>query len=269
MRIVVKIGGSLMKEGVPASIVEDVVALSPAHQIVLVHGGGDVVTGFATRLGKEQRFVVSPEGIRSRYTDSETAEIYQMVMSGLLAKRLVLALGKAGLRSVSLSGADGSLLQGKRKTKLVIVDERGRKVAIEGGYTGKVVGVNSKLLDLLLSQGYAPVVSPVAASEAGEPLNIDGDRAASSIASGMGADAIVFATNVDGLQLDGGPVSHLTPAEASAALPKIGFGMQKKVMAAVEAVEGGVKEALICSGTRSTPLSRALAHDTCTVISSR
>lgn len=269
MRIVVKIGGSLMKAGVPASIIDDVAALSPSHQLVLVHGGGDVVTDFATRLGKEQRFVVSPEGIRSRYTDRETVDIYQMVMSGLLAKRLVLALGKAGMKGVSLSGADGSLLQGKRKTKLVIMDERGRKVAIDGGYTGKVVGVNSKLLDLLLSQGYIPVVSPVAASEAGEPLNVDGDRAASSIASGSGADAVVFATNVDGLQLDGGLVDHLTPVEASSKLPKIGFGMQKKVMAAVEAVEGGVKEAVICSGTRSGPLSRALAHENCTVISAQ
>ena len=143
MKVVVKIGGSLMKEGVPSALVDDVAGLASAHQIVIVHGGGEVVTEYATRLGKEQKFVVSPEGIRSRYTDRETAEIYQMVMSGLLAKRLVSALDAKGLKSISLSGGDGLLLQGKRKSKLVIVDERGRKVAIEGGYTGKVVGVNS------------------------------------------------------------------------------------------------------------------------------
>ena len=157
MRIVVKIGGSLMKEGVPQDLVEDVAVLAPSHQLLIVHGGGDVVTQYATRLGKEQRFVVSPDGVRSRYTDRETAEIYQMVMSGLLAKRLVLALGKAGVKSVSLTGADGLLMRGKRKTKLVIIDDRGRKVAIEGGYTGKVVGVNVSLLDALLSQGYVPL----------------------------------------------------------------------------------------------------------------
>ncbi len=258
-----------MKEGVPAGLVEDVAALAPSHQLVIVHGGGDVVTQYATRLGKEQRFVVSPEGIRSRYTDRETAEIYQMVMSGLLAKRLVLALGKAGVKSLSMAGADGQLMQGRRKTKLVIMDDRGRKVAIEGGYTGKVTEVNASLLDALLSQGYVPVVSPVAAGEEGEPLNVDGDRAASSIATGTKADAVVFLTNVEGLTLDEGLVSHLTPAEASARLPRIGFGMQKKVMAAAESVEGGVKEAIICSGTRAGPLTRALAHDTCTVISAR
>jgi acetylglutamate/LysW-gamma-L-alpha-aminoadipate kinase len=266
MRVVVKIGGSLMKDGIPEVLINDVASLSPTHQLVLVHGGGDVVTEMATRLGKEQRFVVSPDGIRSRYTDKETAEIYQMVMTGLLAKRLVLALGKAGVRSISLSGADGLLLQAKRKKKLVIVDERRRKVAIDGGYTGRVKEVNSSLVDLLLANGYLPVISPVATSEAGEPLNVDGDRAASSVAVGCKADAILFVTNVDGLKLDGGLVSHLTPAEATSQLSKVGFGMQKKVMAAVEAVQGGVKEAIICSGKRSSPLNKALSHDKCTVI---
>lgn len=258
-----------MKEGVPTALVDDVVALVRSHQVILVHGGGDVVTQYATRLGKEQRFVVSPDGIRSRYTDKETAEIYQMVMSGLLAKRLVSAFGARGLKSISLSGADGLLLQGKRKGKLVIVDDRGRRVAIEGGYTGKVTGVNSPLLDSLLSQGYVPVVSPVAVGECAEPLNIDGDRAASSVSTGTRADAAVFLTNVEGLTLDGGLVSHLTPSEASVSLPKIGFGMQKKVMAAIEAVEGGAREAIICSGTKGAPLTRAMAHDACTVISAQ
>ena len=267
MKLVVKIGGSLMKEGVPAPLIEDVAALSPNHQILLVHGGGDVVTDFATRLGKEQRFVVSPQGIRSRYTDKETVEIYQMVMSGLLAKRLVLSLEKAGLKSISLAGADGSLLQGKRKAKLIIMDERGRRMAVEGGYTGRVHSVNSRLLELLLTQGYVPVVSPVAMSDAAEPLNIDGDRAASAIATGVHSDAVIFATNVEGLQLDGKLATRLTPGEAKSQLPKIGFGMQKKVMAAVEAVEGGVKEAIICSGTRGTPLTKAMEHEGCTVVS--
>ncbi|MDG6900720.1 MAG: [LysW]-aminoadipate/[LysW]-glutamate kinase [Nitrososphaerota archaeon] len=269
MRIVVKIGGSLMKEGVPMGLVEDVAALAPSNQLVIVHGGGDVVTEYATRLGKEQRFVVSPDGIRSRYTDRETAEIYQMVMTGLLAKRLASALGAAGLKTISLSGADGRLLRGKRKTKLVIMDDRGRKVAIEGGYTGKVVGVNAPLLDTLLSQGYVPVVSPVAAGESAEPLNVDGDRAAASVATGVKADAVVFLTNVEGLKMDEKLVSHLTPSEAASVLPKIGFGMQKKVMAAAEAVEAGVGEAIICSGARDGPLSKALVHDSCTVVSGR
>ena len=267
MKLVVKIGGSLMKDSVPEALIADVASLARSNQVVLVHGGGDVVTEMATKLGKEQRFVVSPEGIRSRYTDRETVEIYQMVMTGLLAKRLVLALGKAGARGVSISGADASLLQGRRKERLVIVDDRGRKVAIDGGFTGKVQSVNSKLIDEILSDDYIPVISPVAVSEGSEPLNIDGDRAASAIAQGVGADAVVFATNVDGLSLGGSLVGHLTPEAAAAKVSEIGFGMQKKVMAAVEAVNCGVKEAVICSGTRDSPIARALAHEMCTVIS--
>lgn len=142
-------------------------------------------------------------------------------------------------------------------------------MAIEGGYTGKVTGVNAPLLDSLLSQGYVPVVSPVASGETSEPLNVDGDRAASSVALGVKADAVVFLTNVGGLTFDEKLVGHLTPSEASSSLPKIGFGMQKKVMAAAEAVEGGVKEAIICSGTRDAPLTRAIAHDNCTVVSNQ
>ncbi|MDG6985639.1 MAG: [LysW]-aminoadipate/[LysW]-glutamate kinase [Nitrososphaerota archaeon] len=269
MRIVVKVGGSLMKAGVPSALIEDVRGLASSNQIIVVHGGGDVVTEYANRLGKEQRFVVSPDGIRSRYTDMETAEIYQMVMSGLLAKRLVSALTRAGLQSVSLSGGDARLLQGKRKSKLIIMDDRGRKVAIEGGYTGKVVGVNATLLETLLSGGYVPVISPVATGEEAEPLNVDGDRAASSVAAGVKADRVVYLTNVDGLILDDKLVTRMTASDAASKLPKIGFGMQKKVMGAVEAVEAGVGEAIICSGTRTGPLTGALSHDSCTVISNR
>jgi [amino group carrier protein]-L-2-aminoadipate 6-kinase len=269
MRVVVKVGGSLMKDGVPQALIRDIVSLSKSNQLVVVHGGGDVVTEYATRLGKEQRFVVSPGGIRSRYTDRETVEIYQMVMTGLLGKRLVLALEKAGVRSASISGTDGALMGGTRKSKLVIMDDRGRKVAIEGGYTGKVQRVDPSLLELLLSQGFVPVVSPVALSEEGDPLNVDGDRAAASLSIGLLADSIVFATNVQGLGLEGKLVSHLTSAQASESLPKIGFGMQKKVMGAIEATKNGVKEAIICSGTRDSPITLGLAHQSCTVITQR
>ncbi|MDV3243775.1 MAG: [LysW]-aminoadipate/[LysW]-glutamate kinase [Nitrososphaerales archaeon] len=266
MKIVVKIGGSLLRQGIPETLLEDLAGLSRTTQIALVHGGGETVTEIATKLGKEQKFIVSPEGIKSRYTDRETAEIYTMVMSGLLAKRIVLSLRSKGVSAVSLTGLDGSLFQGKRKKKLVIVDERGRRLLIEGGYTGKVESVNSSLVESLMSGGYTPVISPVAVGEDSEPLNIDGDRAASSLASGISADAVVFLTNVEGLLLDGKLVESLSAPEASIKLPEVGFGMQKKVIAAADAVNAGVKEAIICSGQGEAPLSNALAHRKCTVV---
>jgi acetylglutamate/LysW-gamma-L-alpha-aminoadipate kinase len=267
LKLVVKVGGSLLKDGVSQALVNDIKRLSASNQIALVHGGGDVVTEIATKLGKEQRFVVSPEGIRSRHTDKETAEIYTMVMSGLLAKKLVVSLQSVGVEAVSLSGLDGHIFRGKRKKKLLIVDDRGRKVVIDGGYTGRVESVNSDLTGLLMSKGYVPVVSPVAVSEEGDPLNIDGDRAAASLASAIAAEAVVFLTNVEGLALGGQFISALGADEASTKLPEIGFGMQKKVMAAVDAVRGGVKEAIICSGSTESPVSSGLAHRRCTIIS--
>jgi [amino group carrier protein]-L-2-aminoadipate/L-glutamate 6-kinase len=267
MKIVLKIGGSLLKGGVPGPLVRDVALLSGRHSLILVHGGGDVVTDLATRLGKEQRFLVSPGGIRSRYTDRETAEIYTMAMTGKVAKNLVLALREAGVRAVSVSGLDGSLILGRRKKKLVVVDERGRKMLVEGGYTGKVESVDATLIDALRSTGYMPVVSPVAVGEGSIPLNIDGDRAASAIAVATDADALAFATDVDGLMMEGKLVEALSSEEAKKLLPRVGFGMQKKVMASVEALEGGVREALIFSGRSDAPLSRAVEHARCTVIS--
>lgn len=266
MKLVLKIGGSLVKQGIPQALLEDIKGVASANQLIVVHGGGDIVTELATRLGKEQTFITSPEGIRSRYTDRETADIYSMVMTGKIAQDLVLRLAANGVRAVSVSGIDGGLMTGRRKKKLVVVDDRGRKMLIDGGYTGRVETVNTALLDSLFGAGFVPLVSPVAISEDNEPLNIDGDRAASAVAHAIKADLVIFFTNVDGLVLDGALVPSLTAAEARSKLPLIGVGMQKKIIASVEAREGGVKEAIICSGTRPEPLQSAIMHQGCTVI---
>jgi acetylglutamate/LysW-gamma-L-alpha-aminoadipate kinase len=267
LKIVVKIGGSLVKQGLPETLMQDVKKLTSSNQVVLVHGGGDIVTEVAAKLGKEQTFVTSPEGIRSRYTDRETAEIYSMVMSGKVAANLVLDLMAHGINAVSVSGIDGRLMQGRRKKKLAVKDGRGRKLLIDGGYTGRVESVNAGLVEVLMQNGFVPLVSPVALSEDNEPLNVDGDRAAAAVAKGVKADLIVFLTNVDGLVLDGRVVPHLSVDEAKAKLPLVGFGMQRKVMAGIEAREGGVKESIICSGSKPEPLQSAMMHRGCTVIS--
>ena len=158
--VVCKIGGSII-DGVNPTIVSDIKSLlSNGSKLVLVHGGGDQVTDMAEKLGKKQKFISSPEGIKSRYTDKETAEIFTMVMSGLLAKQIVQILEKNGIDGVSLTGIDGALLKGHRKKRLLVIDERGRKVAIEGGFTGKISEVNTSLINLLISGGFVPVVSP-------------------------------------------------------------------------------------------------------------
>lgn len=264
--IVIKIGGSVV-DGLHESTVPDLKDVLSNEKVILLHGGGKEVTSIAEKLGKEQKFVVSPGGIRSRYTDRETAQIYTMVMSGKINKEIVMMLQKQGINAVGLSGVDGAIIKAERKKKLIIVDERGRKVAIDGGYTGKINDVNASLLNTITAGGYVPIVSPIALSEEFDLLNVDGDRAAAYVAGSVKADRVIFLTNVDGLMMDNKLVAHLTVSEAKEMLPKIGFGMEKKVLACTEAVSMGVKEAIIASGQVANPISSALKHDNCTVIS--
>ena len=264
--IVIKFGGSVLNELHP-SIIEDLRQISLNEKMVLVHGGGNEVTNMATKLGKEQKFIVSPSGIRSRYTDKETAEIYTMVMSGKVNKIIVRMLVEAGIRAVGVSGIDNNILRAIRKTKLTVLNEKGRKMIIEGGYTGKISSVETSLLNTLTDNGYLPVVSPIALSENYEFLNVDGDRAAAYIAGSLKADKVIFLTNVNGLYLDDELVKNLTRDEAKEHLPKVGFGMEKKILASTEALMIGAKEVIISSGKVANPITCAIDHVDCTVIS--
>ena len=263
--ITIKIGGSVV-DGLHQSTISDLKKVSENEKVILVHGGGKEVTKISEALGKEQKFIVSPGGIKSRFTDKETVEIFTMVMSGKINKMIVRMLQKNGINAVGLSGVDGRIIQAERKKKLIVINEKGRKMAIDGGYTGKIKDINSSLIKSILDQGYVPVISPIAISEESDFLNVDGDRAAAYVAGKMQSDKILFLTNVDGLLMDEKLVKKLSLAEAKEILPKIGFGMEKKILAATESLEMGVKQALIANGQRENPISAAIAHDNCTVI---
>jgi [amino group carrier protein]-L-2-aminoadipate/L-glutamate 6-kinase len=266
MLLVIKMGGSILKEGASSDLITDIKSLLPANKIVLVHGGGAEVTETASKLGKEQKFIVSPEGFRSRYTDKETIEIYSMVMAGKINKQIVLALESLGIPAVGISGLDALTLKAERKKKLIAVDERGRKRVVDGGYTGKINQVNVDLLQLLLEKAYVPIVTPIATSEEFEPLNVDGDRTAAFVAGALKADRLILLTDVQGLMLKGQPISKIGASEIKEILPCIGQGMSTKVHAAVEALNQGVGEVLITSGLGKTPISAALKHESGTVI---
>jgi acetylglutamate/LysW-gamma-L-alpha-aminoadipate kinase len=264
--IVVKIGGSIV-DGLHFTALEDIKGIIKRDKLVLVHGGGKEVTKVATKLGKEQKFIVSPGGVKSRYTDKETAEIYTMVMSGKINRAIVGMLLRHGIRAVGISGLDGSVLKAQRKKKLLIINENGRKMAVDGGYTGKIESVDPSLIHILLAHGYTPVISPIAISEEFDFLNVDGDRAAAYIAAALKAQTVVFITNVAGLILDDKLVTEITLEHANALLSKIGYGMEKKIIASKEAIEMGVNESVIASGKVEYPISAAIAHNSCTVIS--
>jgi acetylglutamate/LysW-gamma-L-alpha-aminoadipate kinase len=268
MLIVIKMGGSILKEGASSDLIADLKTVLENNQVILVHGGGVEVTEIASKLGKEQKFVISPEGFRSRYTDKETIEIYTMVMAGKMNKQIVLALQCQGISAVGLSGLDAKILQAERKKRIIEVDERGRKRVIDGGYTGKINNVNTDILHFLLEKGYTPIVTPIAISEECEPLNVDGDRTAAIVASALKADSLILLTDVAGLMLKGERIEKISSGEVKEVLSKIGAGMSTKVHAGLEALNQGVKEVIITSGTAKNPISNALKHETGTVITS-
>ncbi len=263
--ITIKIGGSVVDNLHPSTI-PDIKKVSEREGVIIVHGGGKEVTKISKQLGKEPKFVVSPSGIKSRYTDKETAEIFTMVMSGKINKTIVCMLQKNGVNAVGLSGVDGKVIQAVRKKKLIIVNDKGRKQAIDGGYTGKITNVNAEFVKSLLDKGYTPVISPIAISEESEFLNVDGDRAAAYVAGKVQTEKVLFITDVDGLIMEEKLVENLTLAEAKEIRPKVGFGMEKKILAATEALDMGVNEVLIANGQKENPISAAIAHNSCTVI---
>ena len=262
--ITIKIGGSVVDNLHPSTI-DDIKKVVAQEGVILVHGGGKEVTKVTEQLGKEPKFVVSPSGIKSRYTDKETSEIFTMVMSGRINKAIVQMLQKNGINAIGLSGMDGKTIEANRKKKLMIMNEKGRKQVIDGGYTGKISNVNSDLIKTIMDKGYTPVISPIAISEESEFLNVDGDRAAANVAGHVNADKVLFITNVDGLLMEDKLVEKLSLKEAKEIMPKIGFGMEKKILAATEALEMGVTEALIANGQKENPISAAIEHNNCTV----
>jgi [amino group carrier protein]-L-2-aminoadipate 6-kinase len=264
--IIVKLGGDIIKKPEP-SLLADLERTSNQHSMIIVHGGGDEVTEIADRLGKKQKFIVSPGGIKSRYTDEDTARIYTMVMCGKNNKELVTALEREKIPALGLSGLDGGLIRAERKRKLISV-ENGRKRMVDGGFTGQISKVNGDLLGTILKGGYIPVIAPVALGEEFEFLNVDSDRAAAYVAGEMKADIILYLTDVPGVCLEEKLIHTMKLDDAESARKKVGFGMEKKLLACVEAVRMGVGKAIIASGKVEEPITQALAERNCTVITS-
>ncbi|MEM1619221.1 MAG: [LysW]-aminoadipate/[LysW]-glutamate kinase [Fervidicoccaceae archaeon] len=257
MTIVVKVGGRVLKSNFERLLDSLAAAWKSGTRLVFVHGGGDQVTEFCQKLGIQPRFLVSPSGIRSRYTSWEELEVYLMVMAGLVNKRLVAGLLARGVKSVGLSGLDGALVIAERKKKLIAVDERGRKMLVEGGYTGKITSADASLIERLLELGHVPVIAPIAYGD-GVPLNVDGDQMAARLAEALRTEALVLLTDVPGVFVNGSLVERLSPSEASLLAERVGPGMNRKLALAAEAVSRGVGRAVIASGLTEDPIGEAL-----------
>ena len=244
--IVVKIGGSTWDSRDAA--LDDIVALQREGQrVVVVHGGGDMISRWLEIHGVESHF---RNGLR--VTDEAAMPIVTAVLAGLVNKQLVAGINAAGGRAVGLSGADAVCVSARRLPDL--------------GFVGEVDSVRSDLLSTLLDGGYMPVVAPIALEAAGDGfapqlLNINADTVAGDIAAALNAGLLAFLTNVPGvLDGDGMTVEQLSAAQIESMVKDgtISRGMLPKVEACLKASTAGCMS-LIIDGRQAQGLRDALA----------
>ena len=238
--VVVKYGGNAMlNEELKQAVMEDIVLLSTIGiKVVLVHGGGPEINKMLEKVGKESKFV---DGLR--YTDEETMEVVQMVLTGKLNKDIVGILLQKGGKAVGLSGVDSGLLRAVKTTK-------------DLGFVGEVTQVHPEILISLLDKGFITVVSTVALGEQGDDsrYNINADTAAAKIAVALKAEKFVQLTNVPGVLRNIDDPSTLIKRIEKTALGSlkatgiIAGGMIPKIDCCMTALEGGVPRTHIIDG---------------------
>ncbi len=241
--VVIKYGGNAMtNETLKQAVMSDMVLLTLVGiKVVLVHGGGPEINNMLDRVGKESKFI---NGLR--YTDGETMEIVQMVLTGKLNKDIVGILLQEGGKAVGLSGVDSGLLRAKK------IDKDGTDL----GFVGEVTEVHPEIIQSLLDEGFIPVVSTVALGEQGDMsrYNINADTAAAKIAIALKAEKFVQLTNVAGVLRDvNDPKSliqriHLEDVHKYFEDGTISGGMIPKIECCMMAREGGVPRTHIIDG---------------------
>ena len=257
MTLVVKVGGA-------AGNSLDAVLDDLAHRsdYVLVHGGSEEVDRLGTALGRPPEYYTSPSGVVSRKSDPAHLEVVVLALAGKVQTAIVAALAARGVRAVGLSGVDGGLLRAHRKEGArAVVD--GKVLRVADDWSGTIDAADPALLRTLLAARLVPVVGPPAVTDRGEVVNVDADRAAAAIAVALDATDLLLLTNVEGLRRDpADPATLLTAVDRQAideVLPLAAGRMRKKVLAAQEALRGGVRRVVISSSQGPEPVGRALA----------
>ncbi len=238
--IVVKYGGSAMSnEELQKNVIKDVTLLKlVGFKPIIVHGGGKAISNWVGKVGKEAQFV---NGLR--VTDAETMEIAEMVL-GRVNKSLVSMVQELGVKAVGISGKDGGLLKVDKKLS------NGQDI----GFVGDVKKVDAKILYDLLENDFLPIVAPIGMDDNFDTYNINADDAACAIAKAVGADKLVFLTDVEGLYRDfedkSSFISRLTASEADDLINSgiIGGGMLPKLNNCTSAIKNGVSRVHILDG---------------------
>jgi acetylglutamate/LysW-gamma-L-alpha-aminoadipate kinase len=257
--LVVKIGGT---EGVEReAVLNDIAERAEDQRVVVVHGGSGAVDNLHERLGVEPTYVESPSGMKGRFTDEETMEIFKMAMAGKVNTEIVEELQKRDSDAVGLSGVDGRLLEGEHKDKVIAVED-GRKKVMRGDHSGKIESVNDDLLRLLLGEGYMPVVGVPMVSHEGVAVNTDADRSAAAVAGALGARLVIL-SDVPGLLRNPDEADSLVETveydEIDEAIDEYAEGkMKKKVYAAREALDAGARDVTVASANVDKPVGSAI-----------
>jgi acetylglutamate kinase len=243
--LVVKYGGAAMGEELEERVAADVAWLFMAGvRLTVVHGGGAEVTALASRLGIEAEFVGG-----HRRTSEEMLDVAMMALGGKVNKGLVRRINLAGGEAVGICGVDSNLLVARKLSG-----------EIDLGYVGEVAAVNAALLDLLMKNDMIPVIAPIGIGTDGTIYNINADLAAGAVASALGADTLIYMSNIEGIEADGSLLAHITREEAHGLIERgaITGGMIPKITSALAALDTGVRSVRIVDGRNPGALMRAV-----------
>ena len=246
--IVVKYGGAAMEgEALKSSFARDIVLMKLVGvKPVVVHGGGPQIGRLLERIGKETRFV---EGMR--VTDSETMDVVEMVLGGLVNKEIVNLINGHGGNAVGLTGKDGRLIHARKLTMTRSRPELDAPEIIDIGHVGEVASIDTGVLEHLARGDFIPVIAPIGVGDGGMSYNINADLVAGKLAQALEAEKLMLLTNTPGLlDRDGELIASLDvkAVEALVADGTIAGGMLPKVRCAIDAVQGGVHTAQIIDG---------------------
>ena len=245
--VVVKYGGNAMVDNdLKQSFARDIVLMKLVGiNPIVIHGGGPQIGAVLEKLSIQSEFV---NGLR--VTDSQTMDVVEMVLGGLVNKEIVNLLNQNQGRAVGVTGKDGGLIKARklRITKKLpkLTDE-----IVDIGHVGEVVNINTEILEVMKNSDFIPVIAPIGTDDSGASYNINADSVAGEIAKVMGAEKLILLTNVEGVKdKKGNVLTGLNPTQVSRLITNrtLKGGMLPKVKCAVEAVKGGVTGAHIIDG---------------------
>ncbi len=248
--IVIKYGGAAMEnDALKHSVMQDVVLMKYiGMNPVIVHGGGNQISEWMRRIGKEAEFV---QGLR--VTDAETVEIAEMVLAGVINKEIVSLINLHGGKAVGLCGKDANLIRVQKHCPEV-VDENGNTTTVDIGFVGEIIGVKPDVLFALDRDGYIPVLAPNGVGDDDCTYNINADTMAGKIAAALQAEKLILLTDQRGILRDlhdeSTLISRIRTDEIEGLIADgiISSGMLPKIMACVTALEGEVWKTHIIDG---------------------